>query len=327
MTHVRPQYTIGKVSHSGAVAILLLALFCPLASSSPVEKNGFVVIDPLIPANEIYGGGPARDGIPALDHPVFVQASEAAFLSPDDKLLGVDFNGVIKAYPIGILNYHELVNDQFNGQPVTVSYCPLCGTGMVFNPQVKGEHLAFGVSGLLYNNDLLMYDRNTDSLWSQIEGRAISGSLKGTRLERIPVEHTTWRVWRKRHPATLVLSSKTGFYRNYGASPYPAYEETSRIIFPLSNYDKRYQSKEMVIGIELGDKTKVYPFVELARGQTPLSDSVNGQILSVEYSAEDHSARILDDKGEVLASVTGYWFAWMAFHPGSEVYIYESQTN
>jgi len=195
MTLVRPQYTIGEASHSGAVAILLLVLFCPLASSSPVEKNGFVVIAPLIPVNEIYSGGPARDGIPALDHPVFVQASEAAFLSPDDKLLGVDFNGAIKAYPIGILNYHELVNDQFNGQPVTVSYCPLCGTGLVFNPQVKGEHLAFGVSGLLYNNDLLMYDRNTDSLWSQIEGRAISGPLRGTRLERIPVEHTTWRVW------------------------------------------------------------------------------------------------------------------------------------
>lgn len=323
MNPMKRKCRVWQSSHPGVIVTLLLVLFCPLVASSPVERNGFVISEPLIPINEIYGGGPARDGIPSLDDPKFISASDAGFLSLDDKLLGVNFNGVIKAYPIGILDYHELVNDIFNGQPVTLSYCPLCGTGVVFNPVVEGDRLEFGVSGLLYNNDLLMYDRNTDSLWSQMEGRAISGPLKGTYLEKIPVEHTTWRIWRERHPDTLVLSGETGFYRNYGSSPYPAYDKSRRILFPLSNYDKRYHPKEMVIGIELGDKTKAYPFFELARGKIPLADTVNGKVLSVEYSAKDRSARILDNKGEVLTSVTAYWFAWMAFHPGSDVYTFE----
>jgi len=178
MSLVKQRHAGLQQSPSGVIVTLLLVLFFFLVASSPVERNGFIISEPLIPINEIYGGGPPRDGIPSLDYPKFISASGAEFLSPDDKLLGIDFNGVQKAFPIGILDYHELVNDTFNGQPVTVSYCPLCGTGMVFNPMVKGDQLEFGVSGLLYNNDLLMYDRNTNSLWSQMEGRAISGPLK-----------------------------------------------------------------------------------------------------------------------------------------------------
>jgi hypothetical protein len=323
MNLVKQRHAGLQQSPSGVIVTLLLVLFFPLVASSPVERNGFIISEPLIPINEIYGGGPPRDGIPSLDYPKFISASGAEFLSPDDILLGIDFNGVQKAFPIGILDYHELVNDTFNGQPVTVSYCPLCGTGMVFNPMVKGDQLEFGVSGLLYNNDLLMYDRNTNSLWSQMEGRAISGPLKGARLERLPVEHTTWRTWRERHPSTLVLSGDTGFYRNYGASPYPAYNKSRRILFPLSNYDKRYHPKEMVIGVEFRNVSKAYPFAELARGKTPFTDTVNGEVLSIEYNAESRSARVIDDKGKVLAAVTAYWFAWMAFHPNSEVYIFE----
>ena len=300
-----------------------LSCFLPIqAIASTVERNGFVIEDPLIPLNEIYGGGPAKDGIPSLDKPKFLDASEVDFLLPDDKLLGVSLNGVDKAFPISILNYHELVNDQFNGQAVTVSYCPLCGTGMVFDSRVKGDSLVFGVSGLLYNNDLLMYDRKTQSLWSQIEGRAINGSLKGIYLDRLPVEHTTWRVWHQSHPNTLVLSQDTGFYRHYGSSPYPHYEDSSRLMFPLTNYDKRYSAKDLVIGIEVGDKAKVYPFVELAKAKSPsVIDTFNGKTFTIEYLDKDKSARIVDSNGSVITSLTAYWFAWMAFHPESEVYL------
>lgn len=323
MNLVKPDLSSEHVSHPGVILTLLILLFCPLVASSPVELNGFIIQEPLIPISEIYGGGPAKDGIPSLDNPKFLNAAEATFLSPEDRLLGVTLNGVTKAYPIAILNYHELVNDQFDGQSITVSYCPLCGTGMVFNARVKGRDLAFGVSGLLYNNDLLMYDRDTDSLWSQLEGRAISGAMKGTLLERLPVEHTTWRAWSERHPETSVLSMDTGFYRNYGASPYPAYAQSARILFPLSNYDRRYHAKELVIGVEVGNVAKAYPFTELAKGTGLLDDRVNGRAFRVEYSREDNSARILDGDGNVLSTVTAYWFAWMAFHPNSEVYQFE----
>lgn len=177
------------------VLSVFVCLFSVQATGSTIERNGFIIEDPLIPVNEIYSGGPARDGIPSLDKPIFIKAGEAEFLMPSDKLIGLSLNGIEKAFPIAILNYHELVNDHFCSQLVTISYCPLCGTGMVFNARVKGDPLVFGVSGLLYNNDLLMYDRKTQSLWSQIEGRAINGPLKGEHLQLIPVEHTTWRAW------------------------------------------------------------------------------------------------------------------------------------
>ena len=306
--------------------LVLSTLFCLLsiqAAGSTIERNGFIIEDPLIPMNEIYSGGPARNGIPSLDNPIFIKAHEADFLMPDDKLIGISLNGIEKAFPIAILNYHELVNDHFGRQSIAISYCPLCGTGMAFNSKVKGDSLVFGVSGLLYNNDLLMYDRNTQSLWSQIEGRAINGPLKGEYLQQVPVEHTTWRAWYKRYPDTVVLSNKTGFRRNYGSDPYPHYENSSRLIFPLTNYDRRYSTKELVVGLKVGGKSKVYPFLELAQGKASFKDTFNGQTFTVEYHDKDKSARILDSSDHIMTSVTAYWFAWMAFHPESEVYTFK----
>lgn len=312
------------ISFTLMILVIVTLLTLPaLATEESVVRNGFILKDPLIPINEIYSGGPPRDGIPSLDEPIFDTDIEKTYLLPEDKVIGVFLNGVAKAYPILIMNYHELVNDQFDGQPVTISYCPLCGTGMAFDPHVEGDALNFGVSGLLYNSDLLMYDHNTDSLWSQIEGRAISGAHKGKVLDRIPVEHTTWRLWRQRYPDTLVLSHKTGFSRNYGVNPYPYYEDSGRLLFPLSNYDRRYPAKTLVIGIEVDGSYKAYPFVELAKNEQPLVEQFQGKKITIEYHAGDSSARILDQNNEVMTSVTAYWFAWMAFHPDSEVYSFE----
>jgi hypothetical protein len=130
---VKQRHTGLQKSSSGVIVTLFLVLFRPLVVSSTVEINGFIISEPLIQINEIYGGAPPRDGIPSLGYPKFIRPSGAGSVSPDDKLLGIDFNGVKKAFSIGILDYHELVNDTFNGQPVTVSYRTPCGTGMVFN--------------------------------------------------------------------------------------------------------------------------------------------------------------------------------------------------
>ena len=167
-------------------------------------KNGFDLQGSLVPAKEIRHGGPPRDGIPALDQPRFIPAASASYLKPDDRVLGMELNGIVKAYPIRILDWHEIANDDFNGQPVVVTYCPLCGTGMAFSAQIGGSRTTFGVSGLLYNSDVLLYDRQTDSLWSQLLGKAITGPLKGTELKLIPLRHTTWRAWKSEHPDTLV---------------------------------------------------------------------------------------------------------------------------
>lgn len=157
-----------------------------------VSKNGFDVSCHAVPIEEIRSGGPPRDGIPALVNPVFVSAEKATFLRDGDRVLGLVGNRESKAYPIKILNWHELVNDWIDDHPILITYCPLCGTGIAFERQIDQNPVIFGVSGLLYQSDLLMYDRETESLWSQIAMKAIAGPLTGARLQPLFLEHTTW---------------------------------------------------------------------------------------------------------------------------------------
>ncbi|MFB3078248.1 MAG: DUF3179 domain-containing (seleno)protein, partial [Lysobacterales bacterium] len=152
--------------------------------------NGFDLTNSEIDTRKIEHGGPPKDGIPALDSPRFTSPQDATFLREDDWVIGLEIEGDARAYPVKILNYHEIVNDRIGNLAVLISYCPLCRTAMAFDSSNQGMPLSFGVSGLLYNSDVLMYDRQTDSLWSQIMGRAISGPLKGTALNTIPIRHT-----------------------------------------------------------------------------------------------------------------------------------------
>ena len=314
---------IKKFTSRWVIYPLLVVVLYPLSETavySMMSMNGFNIDQPLIPESEIYQGGPPRDGIPSIDKPLFIAPEKATFLRKHDRVLGVEFNGISKAYALNILNYHELVNDEFNQHPILISFCPLCGTAMAFNAMQDGEKLEFGVSGLLYNSDLLMYDRQSDSLWSQIEGLAINGAAKGQRLERLAVEHTSWGNWLEKHPKTLVLSNKTGYRRNYKTSPYPNYGSSKAIYFPVSHSDKRYHPKEVVIGLEVNGRFKAYPFVELAKGTAVLEDIFQGEKLIIEFNVEARSATVKNNKGELLPALTAYWFAWVAFHPESDVY-------
>ena len=154
--------------------MLFFACLLSVDSFARNTINGFDVGNASIPVDEILPGGPPRDGIPAIDNPVFMDAQKATFLSEDDRVIGIARHGITRAYPIAILNWHEIVNDRIGQESIVVTYCPLCGTGMVF---AAGSALSFGVSGLLYNSDVLMYDRQTDSLWSQLKMEAVSGFL------------------------------------------------------------------------------------------------------------------------------------------------------
>ena len=279
--------------------------------------NGFDVSNAAVPSDQIRLGGPPRDGIPAIDRPRFVDANAASYLALSDRVLGVAIEGAARAYPIRILNWHEIVNDRIGERAVLVTYCPLCGTGMVF---AVAPGSRFGVSGLLYNSDMLLYDRASESLWSQIQSQAISGPRRGERLTALPAEHTTWEDWRQRHPTTRVLSTETGFDRDYNRDPYQGYAASDRLYFSVSNLDQRYHPKAQVIGLQLGDTARVWPYQELARSSLPLADSLGGKDLKVHYDPAASRAWITDARGNPLAATTGFWFAWMAFHPGSTVY-------
>lgn len=306
------------------VTSLLIGLLAVLALADDLKaqtQNGFNLTDALVPADEILSGGPPRDGIPALTDPAFLPAAQADFLAPDDRVLGLSVGGETRAYPIAILDWHELVNDRIGGRDVLVTWCPLCGSGVAYDARVNGQRLDFGVSGLLYNSDVLFYDRHSESLWSQLRHQAISGAFKGRRLDLIPVTHTTWSDWLARHPDTAVLSTQTGHRRDYTRSPYAGYAQSPQIMFPVAFRAQGYHPKEQVLGLELNGKAKAYPFAELAaHGTAPLRDSVGGQAVTVRFDPENRHAAAFDASDEALPGVVAFWFAWFAFHPETQVF-------
>lgn len=299
-----------------------LLLVGSLAIAAPV-KNGFDLANALVPPDAIEQGGPPKDGIPALDRPAFVGAGAAHFLGAKDWMLGIVRNGVAKAYPIAILNWHEVVNDDFAGEPIVVTFCPLCGSGVAFQAREQGRLLVFGVSGLLYNSDVLLYDRQSGSLWSQLMEQAISGAMKGVRLTSVPMTQTTWADWKKRHPGTLVLSPNTGYARDYQRDPYAGYAQSEQLMFDVRAHslNYHYHLKERVIGVKLGGQYKAYPFIELGRTNGVVHDIVGGKPIEVHFDAGNQSVVVFDPAGHEIPSVIAYWFAWFAFHPDTGVYV------
>lgn len=299
------------------LAWLLLAIS---AAAWAIQKNGFDLTGSAVPPDEIMQGGPPRDGIPAIDRPQFVKAREARFLKNSDRVLGVERGGIAKAYPVRILNWHEIVNDAIGAERIAVTFCPLCGTGMAYLSEANGAPLSFGVSGLLYNSDVLLYDRQTNSLWSQLLSQAVSGPMKGARLTLIALTHTTWKDWKERHPQTLVLSTETGFERDYARDPYEGYAQNPAIMFPVKGQSARYHPKEQVVGVEVNGKFKAYPFVELSKHRGEVADTVGDKKVVVRFNPEHRTATVFDSAGKEIPSVIAFWFAWYAFHDDTEIF-------
>lgn len=172
-----------------------------------------------VPSSRLVDGGPGRDGIPALTNPRRVSAASGdAFLCTDSLVLGVAFGGEARAYPHNVFWWHEIVNDVVGGRPIVLSYCPLTGSGMAYDPVIGGQTLNFGVSGLLFDNNLVLFDRASDSLWSQMRVEGICGRFARTVPVLLPVAQSTWAAWKALHPETTVVSFDQGFSRNYNQS-------------------------------------------------------------------------------------------------------------
>lgn len=266
-----------------AVLATLLA-----AASVPVQAQTC-----LIPDREIVSGGPGKDGIPSLTNPKVVSAAEAdGFLSTSALVLGVVVNGEARAYPHNVLWWHEIVNDVLGGRPIVVSYCPLTGSGMVYDPPlVDGRAVTFGVSGLLYDNNLLLYDRTTDSLWAQMRVQSVCGRLSGTTPVLLPVVQSTWQAWRQLYPATSVLSFDTGFRRSYTQYPYGDYDRVGneQTLFPHSFVDPRRPMKELVLGLTHEGVSRAYPYGALG-SRRALNDEIQKRPVLVVFDANAQMA-------------------------------------
>ena len=242
---------------------------------------------PLIDPDLVVSGGPPPDGIPPIDHPRFVSASEIDWLTAREPVIAVVLNGDARAYPLQIMTWHEIVNDTVGGVPISVTFCPLCNTAYAFvRPEVDGEITSLGTSGLLYNSNLVMYDRATSSLWPQALGEAAIGPLTGTTLERIPARIVAWAEFREAFPGGDVLSRDTGFSRDYGENPYPGYDDVDNPPFLFSGeVDGRLAAVERVLGVERGHDVVAFPYSRLkdaARaGAAAVDASVAGEPIVV----------------------------------------------
>ena len=319
-----------------------------------METNG---VKHSIPLDKIKGGGPPKDGIPSIDDPQFANVSDSHFMSDSDTVIGLEIDGDARAYPIFILVWHEIVNDKVGGTPVSVTYCPLCYTNQVFERIIDGQEVEFGTSGKLYNSNLLMYDRYTESYWSQALGIAVKGDLTGYQLNLIPFDVITWGDWKQMHPDTKVLTTDTGHIRSYATDPYGNYYTEPRIMFPVENNDDRLHPKEIIIGFNLDDVYKAYKQNDIEK-EVLINDSIGDiPIMLTSFFSENSRAflRIVDDEtlnfvysnGKILDSETlsewnydglsvsgiyqgkqlerlpiepGFWFEWVAFHPQTLVY-------
>jgi hypothetical protein len=300
-----------------AAAGLALATLAGPALTEEVTRNGFALAPASIPVDEILEGGPPRDGIPALSDPQTV-AAEGAPYADDDTVIGVVQGGEARAYPIAILNWHELVNDTLGGRPVLVSFCPLCGTGIVFDRSIDGQVRSFGVSGLLYRSDLLLYDRETESLWSQIAASAVTGPANGKRLRVLRSSLMPWGRWKEKHPDTSVLSLETGHRRDYGRSPYGDYALSNRVLFSVKP-DPRYHPKMPTIGMRiLQGGARAYPASEILKAGGRVEGEFEGRPVAIAYDPDEQVFTV--EAPPDVDVIEGYWFAWVAFHPETQVF-------
>lgn len=285
---------------TAAIAITLAAC-SQSAPDDSVEDSGdprteaASTPDPVVDPEDIISGGPPPDGIPPIDDPKFLAPGDATFLAEREPVLAVEIGGEAKAYPLQIMTWHEIVNDTIGGVPVSVTYCPLCNTGIAFErPTIDGELLDFGTSGKLYNSNLVMYDRQTETYWAQATGQAIVGELVGEQLTFVPARILAFGDWRAEHPGGLVLSRNTGFERPYGQNPYVGYEPSGRPFLYTGPSDARLGATERVLGIARGDDVVAFPYKSVnagaVNGWAVVMEVVGGDPVAVFWKAGTSSA-------------------------------------
>ena len=259
---------------------------------------------------EIVWGGVQVDGIPSLDNPKLIKAGEADYLKDSDPVFGVSINGDARAYPLRIMGWHEMFNETIGGVPVALAYCTLCSAGILFETQVEGRKkpLVFGSSGFLYRSNKLMFDRETNSLWNQFTGGPVSGPLvnSGIKLKIRPVTITTWKAWRAANPDTKVLSSDTGFKRDYGTGVvYADYFASAELMFPAFVRDEsKVKRKDFVFGIRELDVARAWPLAAFEKEKV-INDAFAKRPVVLVGDASTRTVRAYERGGNTFSTGKG----------------------
>lgn len=266
---------------AGLTLFVLFLSACDLVDTEDSSDDGELG-DWLIPSDEIFDGGPGQDGIPSIEDPEFERADNTDYVSDNRLVVGIRIGDDIRAYPHQIMDHHEIVNDHIDDKAVAVTYCPLTGTGIGWDREINGTETEFGVSGMLFRNNLIAFDRETESYWPQMQLRSAHGDFKGLDIETYKVVETTWETWSEMYPDSEVITTETGFDRNYNTFVYGGDYDTNddRILFPIANQDDRLPNKERVHGV-IGDRpadedasVTAYVIDEFAEGIELIEDQV-----------------------------------------------------
>ncbi len=274
-----------------------------------IDKRYRQVLFDGVPARirlaEVVWGGVPPEGIPALDRPPHAPAA-AARLRDADAVLGVAAGGAYRAYPLAVLSWHEMVNDEVGGEPVTLSFCTLCGSAVLYAGRTAAGTLTFGTSGLLYRSNKLMVDRQTLSLWSNLTGEAVVGRLagEGLRLAVLPVVRTTWGEWRARHPETTAMVPDRELERRFGFDYRAGAADRARagVRFPVWPRSDALPEKEEIYAVRLpGRAAKAYPLTALLAAGV-VNDAVDGEPVVLVAEAPSGAVRAFRRGGHRFAA-------------------------
>lgn len=325
--NLKPKPALKPYRQSDVIVLMLLAIGLFMSAelfaetvNPRVERalKQFNADNLSIEASEIFAGGPPKDGIPALTDPKVEETSKAKY-AKNNRIVVVTVEGQTRGYPINILNWHEAVNDKIGETPFTVIYCPLCDSVSIVDRRVGDKTLEFGISGLLHNSNVLLYDRQNQSLWSQIGLEAISGPMVGKSLKHLPWKITRFDEYQKDYPKSTILSLDTGHRRDYTRNPYSQYFANNRLMFPVKRQDRRLGNKEAIVGVRLGDKVRAYPVSAIRKAENQvLTDTLNGQ--EIVMKADDKGGISIEKIPADGIAVHTFWFTWASFYPDTEVY-------
>ncbi|MDA1038511.1 MAG: DUF3179 domain-containing (seleno)protein [bacterium] len=265
-------------------------------------------VDPIV--EEALSGGPGKDGIPAIENPEFLPISSFEHSDAVQAIVLEDGND-IKVYPYNILNWHEIVNDTIDGVPVAITFCPLCGSAIVYDRSLPKGETTFGVSGWLIESNMVMYDRDTESIWQQSTGKALAGEYFGEQLELIEFQLMSIGDVEKKYPNALILSENTGHQRNYARNPYSGYGESDDFIFAPSSLDNQFHSKTIMVAFYVGETPIATPWLEL-KDEFSESAEIQGEIITV--SKEAGELEIKNENGEPIPFYFEMWFSWAVQH-------------
>lgn len=274
----------------------------------------------IVPAKEILSGGPGKDGIPALTLPKTVAGQDADYLRPTDRVVGVVIKDEARAYPLRIMTWHEIANDRLGGLPIAVTFCPLCDSVAVFDRRSSEGVREYGVSGMLYNSNVMLYDRGADreSLFSQIMAQGVSGPRAKEKLRALPVELTDWGTWRARYPESTTLSTETEHPRDYERDPYLGYLDRPGLMFPARPSSDRLPAKAPVLGLWSDRSSRAYSMASLAKGASPRREELDGKRFTLEYDGRTRTARVTEAEAG-LSWMYSLWFAWYAMRPDTQL--------